>query len=59
MYWQVLDALATGQPPNPHYYLRSIQAIEHARSNQETDAGLVDLLTQTVRGDETDDQHVA
>jgi hypothetical protein len=29
MYWQVLGALATGQPPNPHYYLHSIQAIEH------------------------------
>jgi hypothetical protein len=59
MYWQVLGALATGQPPNPHYYLHSIQAIEHAWRDPDTEASLIDRLTQTVRGEDADDQHVA
>jgi len=59
MYWQVLGQLATGQPPNPHYYLHSIQAIEHAWRDPHTEVDLIDRLTQTVRGDDADDQHVA
>jgi glycosyltransferase involved in cell wall biosynthesis len=59
MYWQVLGALATGVPPNPHYYLHSIQAIEHAWHDPDTEAGLIDRLTQTVTGEHADDQHVA
>lgn len=59
MYWQVLGALATGQPPNPHYYLHSIQAIEHAWRDPDAEAGLIDQLTQTVKGESVDDQHVA
>jgi glycosyltransferase involved in cell wall biosynthesis len=59
MYWQVLGALATGQPPNTHYYLHSIQAIAHAWSHPDAEAGLIDQLTQTVRGESADDQHVA
>jgi glycosyltransferase involved in cell wall biosynthesis len=59
MYWQVLGTLATGQPPNPHYYLHSIQAIEHAWRDPDAEAGLVEALTQTVKGEVLDDQHVA
>ncbi len=59
MHWQVLGALATGQPLNLHYYLHSIQAIEHAWRDPSAEPGLIDRLTQTVRGDEADDQHVA
>lgn len=59
MYWQVLGALATGAPPNPHYYLHSIQAIEHAWRDPDAEAGLIEELTQTVRGEHADDQHVA
>jgi hypothetical protein len=59
MYWQVLGALATGQPPNAHYYLHSIQAIEHAWRDPDAEAGLIEELAQTVRGEHADDQHVA
>ncbi len=59
MYWQVLGALATGRSPNPHYYLHSRQAIEHAWRDQDTEADLIDRLTQTVKGEDADDQHVA
>lgn len=59
MYWQVLAALATGQPPNPHYYLHSIQAIEHAWRDAEAEAGLLEALAHTVKGDDVDDQRVA
>lgn len=59
MYWQVLGALATGQVPNPHYYLHSIQAIEHAWRAPDAEADLIDRLAQTVKGDHADDQHVA
>ncbi|MGH3979787.1 MAG: glycosyltransferase family 2 protein [Pseudonocardiaceae bacterium] len=59
MYWQVLGALATGVPPNPHYYLHSLEAIEHAWRDPSAEAGLIDRLTQTVRGDDADDRHVA
>jgi len=59
MYWQVLGALATGAPPNSHYYLHSIQAIERAWRDPDAEAGLIEELTQTVRGEHADDQHVA
>lgn len=59
MYWQVLGALATGAPPNPHYYLHSIQVIEHAWRDPDAEAGLIERLAQTVRGENVDDQHVA
>ncbi|ORT53590.1 glycosyltransferase family 2 protein [Frankia sp. KB5] len=59
MYWQVLGILATGQPPNPHYYLHSIDAIERAWRDPDIEADLIDRLTQTVRGKDADDQHVA
>jgi glycosyltransferase involved in cell wall biosynthesis len=59
MYWQVLGALATGQPPNPHYYLHSIQAIEAAWRDPGAEAGLIEELARTVRGEHADDQHVA
>jgi glycosyltransferase involved in cell wall biosynthesis len=59
MYWQVLGALATGQRPNPHYYLHSVQAIEHAWRDPDAEAGLIEQLTQTVKGADAHDQHVA
>ena len=59
MYWQVLGHLATGTQPNPHYYLRSLEAIEHAWRDPSAEPDLIDRLTQTVRGDDADDQHVA
>ncbi len=59
MYWQVLGTLATGAPPNPHYYLHSIQAIEHAWRNPDAEADLIDRLTQTARGADANDRHVA
>ena len=59
MHWQVLGQLATGRPPNPHYYPHSIQAIELAWRDPDTEADLIDRLTQTVRGDDADYQHVA
>lgn len=59
MYWQVLGALATGQPPNRHYYLHSVQAIEHAWRDPDAEAGLIDRLTQTVRGADAGERHVA
>lgn len=59
MYWQVIGLLATGETPNPHYYLHSIQVIERAWLEPDAEAGLIDQLTQTVKGDDADDQHVA
>jgi glycosyltransferase involved in cell wall biosynthesis len=59
MYWQVLGALATGAPPNPHYYLHSIRAIERAWREPDAEASLIDELAHVVRGDNADDQHVA
>lgn len=59
MYWQVLGVLATGQPPNPHYFLHSIQALEYAWRNPDAESDLIDRLTHTVTGDDVDDQHVA
>ncbi|APU21296.1 glycosyltransferase family 2 protein [Actinoalloteichus sp. GBA129-24] len=59
MYWKVLGALATGAPPNPHYYLHSIQAIEHAWHEPQAEADLVDQLARTVRGEHAGDRHAA
>jgi glycosyltransferase involved in cell wall biosynthesis len=64
MYWQVLGHLATGPlmggwPPNPHYYLHSIQAIEYAWRAPEAEPGLIDRLAETVKGEDADGQHVA
>ena len=57
MYWQVLGSLATGVPPHPHYYLHSIQAIEHAWRDPAAEAGLIEQLARTVRGVDADGQH--
>lgn len=59
MYWQVLGALAAGQPVNPHYYLHSIQTIERAWRTPDAEADLIERLAHTVTGDHVDDQHVA
>jgi glycosyltransferase involved in cell wall biosynthesis len=59
MYWQVLGHLATGQVPNPHYYLRSIQAIAHAWHEPDAEPGLIEALTQIVKGYQADDRRVA
>jgi hypothetical protein len=57
MYWQVLGTLATGVPPTPQCYLHSIQAIEHAWRDPAAEAGLIDQLAQTRRGEHADAQH--
>ncbi|MDR7303373.1 hypothetical protein [Haloactinomyces albus] len=59
MYWQVLGCLATGHSPNPHYYLHSVQAIEHAWRNPDAETGLIEALTVTLHREDTDDQRVA
>lgn len=59
MYWQVLGSLATGQSPNPHYYLHSIQAIERAWHEPDAETDLIEALAQTVKGDDADDKRVA
>lgn len=59
MYWQVLGQLATGTRLNPHYYLHSVQALARAWHEPAAETDLVDRLTQTVKGDTADDQHVA
>ncbi|MGH3831312.1 MAG: hypothetical protein ACRDRS_12850 [Pseudonocardiaceae bacterium] len=59
MYWKVLGQLATGTPPHPHYYLRSVQALEHAWREPAAETDLIERLTRTVTGDNDDDQHAA
>lgn len=63
MYWQILGQLANRTPPHPHYYLRTVQALEHAWREPAAETDLIERLTQTVTGDHNDDpaddQHVA
>ena len=59
MYWQALSLLATGQPPDPHYYLRTVRAPEHARRNPGAEASLPELIPLAVRGEDADGRHAA
>jgi hypothetical protein len=54
---QVVTAI--GQPPDPHYYLRTIQALEHAWRNPDAEASLPELIALAVRGEDTDGRHAA
>lgn len=59
MYWQVMGQLAAGRRPDPHYYLRSVQALAHAWRDPAAEAGLIDRLAETAGGECIDDRHVA
>jgi hypothetical protein len=59
MYWQALGLLATGQAPDPHYYLRTVQALEHAWHHPDSEANLPELIALAVKGGGTDGQHAA
>lgn len=59
MYWQALSLLATGQSPDPHYYLRTVQALEHAWRNPDAKASLPELIALAVRGEDADGRHAA
>lgn len=59
MYWQALSLLATGQPPDPHYYLRTVQALDHAWHDPGAEASLPERIALAVRGEGTDGQHAA
>ena len=59
MYWQALSLLATGQPPDPHYYLRTVRALEHAWRNPGAEASLPELIALAVRGEDADGRHAA
>ncbi|MGH3067701.1 MAG: glycosyltransferase family 2 protein [Streptosporangiaceae bacterium] len=59
MYWQALSLLATGQAPDPHYYLRTVQALEHAWHHPGAEASLPELIALAVRGEPADDRHAA
>ena len=59
MYWQALALLATGQAPDPHYYLRTVQALERAWHDPDAEASLPEQIALAVRGKAADGQHAA
>jgi hypothetical protein len=59
MYWQALALLATGQPLDPHYYLRTVRALEHAWHEPDAEASLPELIALAVRGEDADGRHAA
>lgn len=59
MYWLLLGALATGRAPNPHYYLRSLEAITEAWTDPTTEPALTEALATAVIGAPDDDPRAA